>query len=177
MERFFIETERLFITEFDEGMIESVHKNSLDEDIRRFVPDEVFETVEEARETVLFLIDCYAKETGPFVYPILLKNGKNIGYVQAVPTEADDWEIGYHIAKEHTGNGYATEAVQGFLPVIMTRLGIEKIEGTCLLENPASCAVLEKCGFTLEFSGAGKYQGEIRDIRRFVYSHVEKMEK
>jgi len=63
------------------------------------------------------------------------------------------------------------------LPVIMTRLGIEKIEGTCLLENPASCAVLEKCGFTLEFSGAGKYQGEIRDIRRFVYSHVEKMEK
>ena len=47
MEKFFIETERLIITEFDESMIESVHENSLDEDNRRFVPDEVFETVED----------------------------------------------------------------------------------------------------------------------------------
>ena len=62
MEMFHIETERLIITELDEGMIESVHKNSLDEDIRRFVPDEVFETVEEARKAVLFLINCYTKK-------------------------------------------------------------------------------------------------------------------
>ena len=46
---FRIETERLVITEFDEGMAESVHENSLDNDIRRFVPDEVFETVEDTR--------------------------------------------------------------------------------------------------------------------------------
>lgn len=38
-----IETERVTITEFDLSMAESVHKNSLDEDTRRFVPDEVFE--------------------------------------------------------------------------------------------------------------------------------------
>ena len=47
-ESLFIETERLIITEFDESMAEDVHKNSLDEDVRRFVPDEVFETVEDA---------------------------------------------------------------------------------------------------------------------------------
>ena len=49
-----IETERLVITEFDLSMAEDVHKNSLDEDTRRFVPDEVFETVEEAKETIEF---------------------------------------------------------------------------------------------------------------------------
>jgi hypothetical protein len=53
MENLRIETERLIITEFNESMIQCVHLNSLDEDNRRFVPDEVFETVENARKIVL----------------------------------------------------------------------------------------------------------------------------
>ena len=36
-----VETDRLFITEMTADMAMDVHKNSLDEDIRRFVPDEV----------------------------------------------------------------------------------------------------------------------------------------
>ena len=48
----YIETERLIITEFTLDMAESVHINSLDEDNRRFVPDEVFETIDEAKETI-----------------------------------------------------------------------------------------------------------------------------
>lgn len=168
MENLRIETERLIITEFDESMIESVHKNSLDDDIQRFVPDEVFETMEEARKTVLFLMDCYKRNTGSFVYPILLKNAENIGYVQAVPIK-NGWEIGYHIAKKHTGNGYATEAVKDFIPNIMERLMIEKISGLCALENIASCTVLEKCGFILEYKGIGDYQGNIRNICRYSY--------
>ena len=59
-----LETERLIITEFDLSMAEVVHKNSLDEDNRRFVPDEVFETVEDARETIEFLMGCY--ESGAY---------------------------------------------------------------------------------------------------------------
>lgn len=43
---FKIETDRLMITEFTPDMAQAVHENSLDEDNRRFVPDEVFETVE-----------------------------------------------------------------------------------------------------------------------------------
>lgn len=168
MRNFHLETERLIITEFDESMIESVHKNSLDEDIRRFVPDEVFETVEDARETVLFLMNCYKKNTGPFVYPILTKNNENIRYVQAVPT-AEGWEIGYHIAKNHTLNGYATEAVKCFLPIIMKHLEIENISGLCALENVASCRVLEKCDFILEYKGVGEYKGNNREICRYSY--------
>ena len=34
-----LETERLIITKFEVSMAEDVHKNSLDEDNRRFVPD------------------------------------------------------------------------------------------------------------------------------------------
>lgn len=171
MEKLHIETERLVITEFDESMAESVHENSLDEDNRRFDPDEVFETVKDAVKTILFLMDCYKGTAGPFVYPILLKTGENIGYVQAIPME-NGWEVGYHIAKKHTGNGYATEAVRSFLPVIMKRLNIEKIMGICVLENGASISVLEKCGFVLEYKGLGDYQGKTRNVCRYSFCQL-----
>lgn len=51
-----IETTRLIITKFTMVMAEAVYLNSLDEDNCRFVPDEVFETVEEAAGTVEFLM-------------------------------------------------------------------------------------------------------------------------
>ena len=68
---FRIETERLIITEFTPDMAEAVHENSLDDDNRRFVPDEVFETVEDAAETIEFLMSQYGGSEGPFVYPVL----------------------------------------------------------------------------------------------------------
>lgn len=163
-----IETERLIITEFKMEMAEAVHLNSLDEDTRRFVPDEVFETVEDAKETVEFLMGCYSSGEGPLVYPVLLKDETYIGYVQAVPFE-DGWEIGYHIGGNYTKQGYATEAVTAFLPVIMDKLNITKIMGVCRAENKASVKVLERCGFVKEFEGKGNYQGEEEMICRFVY--------
>ena len=164
-----IETNRLTITKFTHDMAESVHQNSLDEDTRRFLPDEVFETVGAAAETIDFLMSQYEGADGPFVYPVLLKDKTNIGYVQAIPTESGIWEIGYHIAKQFTGKGYATEAVTAFVPVIMKKLGLQKIYGICDAENVASCTVLEKCGFSLEYQGAGLYQGKTRQIKKYVY--------
>lgn len=160
-----IETERLIITEFTPDMARDVCENSHDEDNRRFVPDEVFETVEDAKEAIAFLISRYGRTDGPLVYPILTKqDGINIGYVQMVPIGGGNWEIGYHIAKRHTGNGYATEAVKGFLPVITETLGINKVYGICLSENEASKQVLHKCGFNPVFEGIGDYQGERQPV-------------
>lgn len=163
-----IETERLIITEFDLGMAESVHKNSLDDDNRKFVPDEVFETVEEAKETIEFLMSVYETGDGPLVYPVLLKDGTNIGYVQFVPIK-EGFEVGYHIGKEYTRNGYASEALKAFLEYMMAHKHVDKVYGICVLENYASHRVLEKCGFKKEYEGIGKYQGENRDIVRYVF--------
>lgn len=138
-----IETKRLIITEFDMSMAEAVHLNSLDEDNRRFVSDEVFETVEDAAETVEFLMSCYKSGKGPLVYPVLLKDGTYIGYVQEVPFDDGTWEVGYHIGENYTKQGYATEAVTAFLPVIMKQLGITEMTGICLADNFASVKVME----------------------------------
>lgn len=163
-----IETERLIITEFDLSMAEDVHKNSLDEDNRRFVPDEVFETVEEAQETIEYLMSVYETGDGPLVHPVLLKDGTNIGYVQLVPME-EGFEVGYHIGKNYTGCGYATEALAAFLAEMMEKKQLEKVFGICVSENVASKKVMEKCGFRKEYEGMGAYQGEMRQIARYIF--------
>ena len=165
-----IETERLIITEFTMDMVQAVHQNSLDADNRRFVPDEVYETVEDAAAAVEFLMGVYATGDGPLVYPVLQKNGACIGYVQAVPLGDGMWEVGYHIGGSYTKKGYATEAVRAFLPVILPRLGIDRIMGICLADNIASVRVMEHCGFQKEFEGVGPYQGAQRRLCRFVYT-------
>lgn len=164
-----IRTERLEIKEFTMAMAEAVHLNSLDEDNRKFNPNEVFETMEIAQETVEFLMSVYENGDGPLVYPVVLLDGTNIGYVQAVPMDDGKWEVGYHVAKAYAGKGYATEAVKAFLPVVMKELGISEILGICVAENVASIKVLEKNGFVKEYEGIGIYQDEEREICRYTY--------
>ena len=171
---FALETERLVITEFTPDMAEAVHENSLDEDNRRFVPDEVFETVGDAAETIAFLMTQYGKTDGPLVYPMLLKDGTYIGYVQAVPFGDGTWELGYHVGERYRNRGCCTEAVNAFLPVIMKALGLSSIAGVCLAANKPSRRVMEKCGFVLDFEGVGPYQGEQREICRFTFRPQEK---
>lgn len=163
-----IGTRRLVITELTADMAGDILRNSQDEDNRRFVPDEVFDTIEEAREVVAFLMEAAKGSEGPYLYPVLTKEGENIGYVQACMAE-HGWEVGYHIAKPHTGRGYATEALKAFLPFIADKLNTDRIDGIVLEENIASHRVLEKCGFTLEFRGTANYQGQPRSLRRYVW--------
>ena len=47
-------TPRLAITTFSPDMAQSVYENSLDDDTRRFVPDEVYDSVEDARAAIEF---------------------------------------------------------------------------------------------------------------------------
>ena len=172
-----IKTERLTITRFSPDMAQSIYENSQDDDTRRFVPDEVYNSVDEAREAIAFLMSRYDSEDGPFVYPVITNaDGKNIGYVQLCKLELDDgtWEIGYHIAKDFTGKGYATEAVKAFLPAIVKKLNIKEVYGISLVENTASVRVLEKCGFTKIYQGPGNYQGKEVQIIKTIWKNYTK---
>lgn len=162
------ESERLVIRRFEESMAETVHLLSIDAANRRFQPDEVFETVDDARETLAFLCAHYGDSEAPQVYPIVLKaTGENIGHVELVPIGGGQWEIGYHVGEAFTRRGYASEAVRTFLPVMMTEWHLREVMGICAAENAASRAVLEKCGFVKLFEGVGEYHGELRPICRY----------
>ncbi|MFA5585372.1 MAG: GNAT family N-acetyltransferase [Saccharofermentanales bacterium] len=161
----YIETARLIIKDLDESMAMSVHLNSLDDDNRRFLPDEVFESPEDALAAIQHLIACYQGRDGPFVYAVLLKTDQQIGHVQLVKIR-EGWEIGFHTSQDYGSRGYATEAVKAFLPMIMDQVDTPVIYGICDQENLASRKVMEKCGFTLINEGVGSYQGEERPICR-----------
>ena len=169
-----IKTPRLTITNFTPDMAQAVYENSQDDDTRLFVPDEVYDSVKEARDAIEFLMSRYDSTDGPFVYPLLTNEGQNIGYIQLCNLELEEegtWEIGYHIAKEFTGKGYATEAVKAFLPVMVQKLNLKEVYGICLAENHASVRVLEKCGFTKIYQGLGNYQGKEAQIVKSVWKN------
>jgi RimJ/RimL family protein N-acetyltransferase len=56
-------------------------------------------------------------------------------------------ELGYWIARDQWGRGFATEACTALLDIART-LGIRQVEASHFLDNPASARVLEKLGFT-----------------------------
>lgn len=170
-EKIYIKTARLEITEFDPLMARRLHELSIESDNRRYLPDEVFESEEEAQSAIKTLMDFYSGG-GPIVCPVLFR-AELIGHVEAAPLSDGEWEIGYHIGKDYTGRGFAAEAVEAFAPYIMNRLGIGRIFGICRAENLPSRRVLEKCGFTLEFDGMGAYQGMKTLIARYCRTVAE----
>jgi ribosomal-protein-alanine N-acetyltransferase len=58
-------------------------------------------------------------------------------------------EAGYVLARSYWGNGYATEALKGLIP-IAGELGIRQLYAFCHVKQLASCRVLEKCEFARE---------------------------
>ena len=154
----------LSIVKMDPSMAFDVWQNSLDDNNRRFVPDEVFETLEDAQEVVAQIVESYKSIDGPFIYAVIRNSdSKNLGYVQLVKID-DGFEIGYHIAMPYCGNGYATRAVKLFLEYLKEDTKLKEVYGIALADNYASRKVLEKNGFELFFEGSGLYQGNTKEI-------------
>jgi RimJ/RimL family protein N-acetyltransferase len=64
--------------------------------------------------------------------------------------DKDEAEIGYTIAPEHWGRGYATEAVKAAAAYLLGALGKRSVRASADPRNAASIAVLEKAGFKKE---------------------------
>lgn len=69
-----------------------------------------------------------------------------IGCAGIAPGEQGAVELGYWIARDQWGRGYATEAARAVLTVARA-LGHGRIEASHFLDNPASGRVLRKLGF------------------------------
>ena len=65
-------------------------------------------------------------------------------------------ELGYWIAREHWNRGFATEAGLALLD-IAEALGLQRLEASYFIDNPASGRVLEKLGFLPTGIAAPRY--------------------
>ena len=59
-------------------------------------------------------------------------------------------DIGYELAPEHWGRGYATEAAGAIVTFGFEELGVHRIWSWCVADNAGSAHVLEKLGMRLE---------------------------
>lgn len=76
-------------------------------------------------------------------------------------------EIGYWIGKPYWGNGYASEAVEGLLGMLLSEVPeIEKYFGRVFAGNPRSSRILERLGFRLEGTLRSQFmkEGELKDM-------------
>ena len=78
---------------------------------------------------------------------IELKNDTHVGELCFMGLNEGSAEIGYGIAEEHQGKGYATEAVNAAVQWALGQQNVSRIEAEAEEDNTASLRVLEKCGF------------------------------
>ena len=59
-------------------------------------------------------------------------------------------ELGWVIAPEHTGQGYATEAAEELLRLSFEDLGLRRVVAQCFTDNLASWKLMERLGMRRE---------------------------
>ena len=58
--------------------------------------------------------------------------------------------MAFNLSRPYWRQGYATEAVRNMIRFAFKRWGLNRIEGTCMLDNVASARVMEKLDMKFE---------------------------
>lgn len=99
----------------------------------------------------------------------LIESGRNKGIIGTVSftnilnQPAGSCNIGYRIGKNHQRKGYAAEALNFLIPVVMKEMNISRIEANILPTNIPSIKLIEALGFVYE--GVARSSYEIRGSR------------
>ncbi len=157
-----LETERLTIRLLARGDITEFTRYRNIDDLARFQDWPLPYTRDLAHE----LIDEMESLIGPTAdrwVQLALDDGSGIVGDVAVWLDADQQLalVGYTLAPEHQGHGYATEAVRAVVDWLFRIGRVHRIAATIDPRNLASARVLERCGF--EYVGTARSAAYVRD--------------
>ena len=97
-----------------------------------------------------------------------LEGGRLIGDVGLSPAgEPGVIKVGYTMAPEVQGHGYATEAVRALVTYIFGTLGADVVRAYASAENGPSIRVAEKIGMTLQEKSKHHHGGETHWVVRY----------
>ena len=145
-----IETENLVLRSFREEDAPALYENHLDDEVRKWFPNECYADPEEALDAIRFFSECVRGGRLPFVLGAELKaTGELVGDtgLSEVEGKPEDTEIGYCIGKKYRGRGYASELLEAMTGFAFSRFGVRAVFGRVVHGNTASVRVLEKCGY------------------------------
>ncbi len=164
-----LETERLILRPMNEADIEAVYQMRRDDEIMRFIREPVVDR-KEAENWIGLISSRWAKDKIGFCSVIEKQSGKFAGWCGLWQLkESGEIEVGYAVAKEFWGKGYASESAEAFLNYGFNELNLEKIVAVARQENTPSRRVMEKIG--MKFDGIGKYYD-----RELVHYSIEREE-
>ena len=143
-----IETERLLLRRLEMADAEDIFEWVSDPQVTTYLFWRVHQSIEDSRDFVAWVtaddFACWGV--------VLTENSKVIGncFLYNVNFEHKRAEIAFNIARKYWGRGYATETAQAIVQFGFEGWHLNRIEGTCMVENRASARVMEKVGMTLE---------------------------
>lgn len=80
-------------------------------------------------------------------------------------------QLGYIFDPDHSGRGYASEAVAAVVDHSFRRLGVRRITAGCFADNAASVRILEKVGMRREQHGVGdSWHAELGWLDGYTYA-------
>lgn len=155
-----IKTKRLVLRPLEMKYLNSTYHYSSDVEITkymRFLPDL---NIQETKEMIIgaeaewkkpvpryyeFVVLCGEDHVGAVSVYREVENGENVG------------ELGWIIAKEHWGNGYAYEAAKALIDYSLTELKMNILTAHCDSANIASYKLMEKLGMKYVSRCNGRY--------------------
>ncbi len=150
------ETERLLVRPFDVPDAEQLHRILSQEEVMRYLPDEV-KSPEETGSILTWLIECYQKNTSERIVKLTLavvwkEDRRLIGWCGLGPVEfsPQEIEIYYGFSKDCWNRGIATEAAKAVLDFGFKATKVDRIAALVRPENAASARVIEKIGLVYE---------------------------
>jgi len=147
---YFFETEHLRARRFAADDAQPLYKYHLEENVKRWIPNESYADIEEAQRAIDYYIGCVSNRHLPYVLADELKEtGELIGDtgINEVEGQGSKVEIGYVISGKYSGRGLATELLNAMTEFVFSSFETDVIYARVLRGNYASTRVLEKNGY------------------------------
>ena len=125
--------------------------------------------IEQTQMKIAWFKGMYDNRDG-VIWGIFLKETRDlIGHINYYIVRQYLGNVGYHLADDQWGRGYATEALRGALKFLYAIPDMHRTQATVHKDHPASIRVLEKVGFTNEglLRHRANWQGKFVDLYMF----------
>lgn len=147
-----IETQRLRLRRLTMRDAQDIFEYGSDPIVARHVLWSAYRNIGEARGYLRFMLRKY-RMGEPASWGIELKqSGKIIGTIGFMWIQYDNAaaEVGYSLSRAHWNKGIMTEALAALIDYGFSQLRLNRIEAQHETDNPASGAVMRKCGMLHE---------------------------
>lgn len=171
-----LHTERLILRPLTLQDAEAMFSGwTTDPDVIRYLSWKPHVSIDETKRILSYWMSNYP-DTKFYLWGIQLREGRLIGTISfhSISEAFERAEVGYALAKNVWGKGYATEALKALLTLAFETIRFHRIEAHHAVLNPASGKVMEKCGMQREGLLREYYRANAGFQDAYLYSILKK---